>query len=99
VKASSHQVNIIGNSRATTRTNEFFVERSQLINAVSGEPELVDFLYELGSGNSTIRVRELTIRPDQQRYKLSSSMTLVSSYRQETPAGKQKPRPASTAKK
>jgi hypothetical protein len=98
-KASSHGVAITRQSRPMTRTNEFFIEQSQNVTTLSGESELIEFLYDLGSGNSTIRVRDLTIRPDPQRYKLSSTIKLVSSYRLKTPAGKKKSRPATTAKK
>lgn len=98
-QASAHRVSITGNSRQTTHTNEFFVEQSQNITTLSGESELVEFLYALGSGNSTIRVRDLTIRPDPSRRSLSSNIKLVSSYRAKAPARKQKPRPATTAEK
>lgn len=98
-KASAHRVGITGQSRLMTRTNEFFIEQSQNVTTLSGESELIAFLYELGSGNSTIRVRDLTIRPEPQRFKLSSTIKLVSSYRQKAPAGKKKARPATTAKK
>ncbi|MCU0772498.1 MAG: hypothetical protein MUE94_12140 [Verrucomicrobia bacterium] len=98
-QASGHSVSITGNSRQMTRTNEFFLEQSQNITTVSGELELLEFLYDLGSGNSTIRVRDLSVRPDPQRYKLSTNIKLVSSYRLETPAGKAGPRPRPTAKK
>ena len=98
-KASANHVSITGNSRQSTRTNEFFLENSQNITTLSEESELIDFLYDLGSGNSTIRVRDLTVRPDPQRYKLSSNIKLVSSYRVDPPVGKRKPSPPTTAKK
>jgi Tfp pilus assembly protein PilO len=97
--ASAHGVVPTGQSRPSTRTNEFFIEQSQNVTMLTGESELLDILYDLGSGNSTIRVRDLTVRPDPQRYKLSSNIKLVSSYRADTPAGKRKPRPPTTAKK
>ena len=90
-QATSHKVSITGNSRQTTRTNEFFIEQSQNVTTLSDEPELVEFLYDLGSGNSTIRVRDLTLRPDPQRFQLSSTIKLVSSYRLGTAAKKAKP--------
>ena len=79
--AVASKVSIIGNSRPTTRTNEFFIEQSQNVNTLSGESQLVDFLYELGSGGSTIRVRDLSIRPEPQRFQLNANIKLVSSYR------------------
>jgi len=97
-QASAHQVGITGNSRQMTRTNEFFIEQTQNITTLSDEPELVEFLYDLGSGNSTIRVRDLSVRPDAQRYNLSANIKLVSSYRVD-PATAKKSQPAKTAKK
>jgi len=98
-EASAHGVSITGNSRQMTRTNDFFVEKSQNITALSGEPELLEFLYTLGSGNSTIRVRDLSVRPDPKRYKLSSTIKLVSSYRSKSPSAKPSSRSATTAEK
>jgi len=98
-KASVNHVSITGNSRQSTRTNAFFIENSQNITTLSGEVELISFLHDLGSGNSTIRVRDLTIRPDAPRFNLSSNIKLVSSYRVNAPAGKKKSPPPPTAKK
>jgi hypothetical protein len=80
-------VNVVSTSRTTTRTNEFFLELAQSIGVDSAEPQLVDFLYNLGAGGSLIRVRGLTLRPDAQRQKLSANVTLVASY-QKNPAKK-----------
>ena len=82
----------IGNfGRTTTKTNQFFLELTQPVSVQSGEAQLVDFLYSLGSGNSLIRVSELTLRPDPPRQQLSGSVKLVASY-QKTP-----PKRAATA--
>jgi len=97
--ASDHGVIPERASEPMTRTNEFFIEQWQNVEMVTGESELIDILYDLGSGNSTIRVRDLTVRPDQQRYKLSSRIKLVTSSPVTAPAGKKKPAPAPTAKK
>ena len=78
--------------RVTTQTNQFFLELTQPISVQSGEAQLVDFLYNLGSGNSLIRVRDLTLRPDAPRQQLSGTVKLVASY-QKKPAKK----PASAA--
>jgi hypothetical protein len=78
----------IGNfGRTTTKTNLFFLELTQPVSVQSGEAQLVDFLYSLGSGNSLIRVSELTLRPDPPRQQLSGSVKLVASY-QKTPPRK-----------
>jgi hypothetical protein len=66
--------------RVTTQTNQFFLELTQPISVQSGEAQLVDFLYNLGSGNSLIRVRDLTLRPDAPRQQLSGTVKLVASY-------------------
>lgn len=96
-QASSHNVSLMGNSRHMTRTNEFFIEQSLNITTLSGESELVEFLHDLGSGNSTIRVRDLSVRRDPQGYQLSTNIKLVSSYRA-TPSSAKKSKPAATAK-
>ncbi|HWQ91265.1 MAG TPA: hypothetical protein VN673_06315 [Clostridia bacterium] len=78
-------VNITATGKMTTRTNQFFLEQTQVISVQSGEKQLVDFLYNLGSGNSLIRVRDLSLRPDPPRHQLSSSVKLVASF-QKKPA-------------
>ena len=45
----------------------------------------MDFLYSLGSGNSLIRVRDLTLRPDPPRQQLSGTVKLVASYQKNPP--------------
>lgn len=71
--------------RVSTQTNLFFLELTQPISVQSGEAQLVDFLYNLGSGNSLIRVRDLTLRPDAPRQQLSGSVKLVASYQKNPP--------------
>jgi hypothetical protein len=67
-------------------TNQFFLERAQAISVVGGEPQLVNFLYGLGAGNSLIRVRALTLRPDPPRYQLNANMTVVASFQKKATA-------------
>ncbi len=81
--AAQNHVNFTGSSRPNTSTNEFFLEQSQTISVISGEKELVDFLYSLGTGTSLIRVRALSVRPDVQHQQLNASMTLVCSYQKQ----------------
>jgi hypothetical protein len=50
----------------------------------------VDFLYKLGSGASTIRVRDLELQPDPPHQRLSANIRLVASYQKN-------PKPATTA--
>ena len=78
-------VNITSTSKQTVRTNQFFLELTQQISVESGEAQLVDFLYNLGSGNSLIRVRDLTLRPDAPRQQLSGTVKLVASYQKNPP--------------
>jgi Tfp pilus assembly protein PilO len=85
-QAAQSSVTILANNRQPERTNQFFIERAQALTTQSGEPQLVDFLYSLGSGSSLIRVRALSIRPDAPRSALSATITLIGSYQKKTPA-------------
>jgi len=78
--AMQNGVVITGNSRASSKTNETFLEQTQNISVQSGEKQLVDFLYNLSTGSSMIRVRELNLRPDATRTLLGGNITLVASY-------------------
>ena len=78
-------VSIVGTSKQSTRTNQFFLELNQTVSVVSQEAQLVDFLYNLGAGNSLIRVRDLTVKPDQTRMQLSSNVKLVASFQKSAP--------------
>lgn len=79
-------VTVAGMNRQPTRTNQFFIEPAQALTTQSGEAQLVDFLYSLGSGSSMIRVRGLSIRPDAPRHALSATVTLIASYQKKAPA-------------
>ena len=71
----------ISTGRIITKTNQFFLEQTQTINVQSGEQPLVDFLFNLGSGSSLIRVRDLVLHPDPQtRQQLAGAIKLVASY-------------------
>lgn len=88
-QAAASGVGIInqgGGSRQTSNTNNpYFVEQNQTITTLSGEKQLVDFLYHLGAGNSLIRVKNLSIQPDPPHQQLTARITLVASY-QKKPA-------------
>lgn len=74
-------VHFKGNSRINTQTNQFFIEKTQSVQVQAKEQELVNFLYQLGAGNSQIRVRGLSIRPElPARQQLDANVTLVASY-------------------
>ena len=70
--------------RSIGATNQFFDERLITVDVNGGEAELVDFLYQLGSGDSMMRVRDITnLRPDPSKTKLQASLTLVASFQKE----------------
>jgi Tfp pilus assembly protein PilO len=86
-QAARSGANVLNTSKQTVRTNQFFLELTQQISVQSGEAQLVDFLYNLGSGNSLIRVRDLGLHPDPPRQQLSGNVKLVASY-QKAPSKK-----------
>lgn len=103
MQSAESGVNLQTTSKLTSQTNLFFLELTQIVGVQSAESQLVDFLYNLGAGNSLIRVRELTLRPDQPRQQLMASVKLVASYQKSTPvrpsgdasaAGRAAPKPA-----
>jgi len=80
-QAGQSGVGITGYGHQTSRTNDqFFAEQTQTISGVATEKQLVAFLYELGSGTSLVRVRSLSVHPDQNRQQLNINVTLVASY-------------------
>jgi hypothetical protein len=83
--ATQSQIGITGTSKQQAKTNQFFLELSQTFTLQAGEQQLVDFLYNLGSSNSLIRVREMTLRPDQPRQALNATVKLVASYQKKAP--------------
>jgi len=84
-QAAQSGVNISSTTPLPLRTNQFFIERGQSLATQSEEPQLVDFLYNLGSGNSLIRVRSLSLRPDPPRQHLAANITLIASYQKNPP--------------
>lgn len=79
--------------RAVGATNQFFDERLVTVDVNGTEADLVDFLVQLGSGDSMMRVRDLSnLRPDPSRTRLQTTMTLVASFQKENkPATKSAP--------
>jgi len=73
-----------GSGRGGDKSASVFEERTLTMGYIAGDGELVDFLYNLGAGKSTIRVRDLSIKPDGGLMKLSGNMTLVASYQKKT---------------
>jgi hypothetical protein len=91
-EASKDGVTISGSPSATTKTNEFFIQQAQKINFTqTEEANLVHFIFNLGSGESLIRVQSLTIRPEiPARQRLGGDVTLMASYQRKAP-GKASP--------
>ncbi len=86
-------VNITQTSKINNHTSQFFLELTETVSVQSKEQQLVDFLYNLGSGNSLIRVRDLTLHTDPQRQQLNANVKLVASYQKKTSA---RPAPPAT---
>jgi Tfp pilus assembly protein PilO len=78
-------VNITSTSKQTVRTNQFFLELAEQVSVEAGEAQLVDFLFNLGAGNSLIRVRDLALHPNPPRQALSGNVKLVASYQKNPP--------------
>lgn len=83
-QAAVSGVSILSNSRQSTGTNAFFLEQRQTFTVQAGEDQLVDFLYNLGSGDSIVRARGLSLRPNTPRQLLSGNIDLVASYQKKT---------------
>jgi hypothetical protein len=86
----TYQANVSGlnNNGVTTRpstpnTNSFFAENGVNLSFSAEEKSLVEFLFQIGNGNSIVRVAALTIRPDPQNFRLTGSATLIASYRKD----------------
>ena len=75
---------------------DFFIEQSMTIRFSSKESDLVNFLWKLGSSDTMVRVSQMRVNPDKNRYRLSGSTTLTASYQKDVKATK--PKPATEAK-
>lgn len=66
--------------------SEFFEEHRLRIDFRSTDDEaLLKFLVSLGIGDSVIRIRELSIRPETTKQSLMGSITMVASYQKVLP--------------
>lgn len=95
-QAGQSGVHIVQNGKINTQTNQFFIEKSQSISVQSGERQLVDFLFNLGSGASLIRVRDLGVRPEPARHELVATVKLVASYQKKAPSRTSSPAASGT---
>lgn len=84
-QAGESGVAILTTSKLQVRTNQFFLELTQNVGVQSREQELVDFLYNLGSTNSLIRVRDMSLHPDPSRQQLALNVKLVASFQKAAP--------------
>ncbi len=106
-RANENNVSIISNNRMRGSSDDFFSEQEVLLNTLSKESDLVNFLYSLGSSNSMVRVRAMSLRPDVPHHLLSANITIVASYvktqtntpaRPAAPAARPPTAPSATAK-
>jgi hypothetical protein len=81
------------------RTNSFFEEQTLVITVLTGEKELIDFLYNLGKGQSLTRVSSMNLQRDPSQTKLSGNITLVKSYQKKPPKAAPTPVVAAAAGK
>ena len=81
--------------RTTTKTNEFFQEYTMRVDFSSKESNIVNFLWKLGESDSMVRVSDLLVKPDKNRYRLDGWMNLTASYQKDIKAAR--PRPAAEA--
>ncbi len=84
-RANDSGVIIQSNSRLMTRTNEFFLEQEMGVTLQAAEKQLVEFLYSLGTSNSLVRVRAMSLRPDSTHQQLNANITIVASYQKKAP--------------
>ena len=93
---AANGVDIDSTTSADPKTGDFFIEQSMTIRFSSKESDLVNFLWKLGSSDTMVRVSQMRVNPDKNRYRLSGSMTLTASYQKDVKATK--PKPATEAK-
>lgn len=88
MQAGQSGVAVPNTGKMQVNTNQFFLELSQSIGVQSGESQLVDFLYKLGSSDaSQIRVRDMTLHPDPPRQQLQANVKLIASYQKTAAKG------------
>ena len=84
--------------RMTTKTNEFFHEKTMRIDFSSKESDIVKFLWKLGGSASMVRVSDMRVRPDKNRYRLEGWMNLTASYQKDPKAVRTQPAAVAEAK-
>jgi hypothetical protein len=80
-RATENNVLIQSNTRMTPHTTDPFFQEEELgLSMLAKESNLVNFLFSLGSSNSMVRVRAMSLRPDQPHHQLDANITIVASY-------------------
>jgi hypothetical protein len=79
-RALNNQVVITSQGTLVTHTNDYSVDQQMGISVQAPETNLVNFLYALGSGSSMIRVRAMSLHPDQSHQQLTAGITIMASY-------------------
>ena len=100
---AANGVRVTRTGRMTTKTNEFFLEKSMRLDFSSKESDIVNFLWKLGGSDSMVRVSDMRVRPDKNRYRLDGWMNLTASYQKDPKAARARPvaktKPAPVASK
>jgi hypothetical protein len=81
----------VSNSRVTSQTNAFVLERRQTLALEATGPHLLNFLRSLAESNSVLRVRDLSFRPNPDRTRLAANVVVVGNYRLQPSGGAQTP--------
>lgn len=84
-RSNDVQINI-GAKPSVRNTDPFFVDYEMNFNAQGREAQMVSFLYSLGAGNSIVRIRGLSLRPDAAHQQINANVSIVASYAKRAPA-------------
>ena len=85
---SANNLDVTDNKPMKPKTSEFFIEQSTTIRFTSKESDLVNFLWKMGESDSMVRVSQLRIYPDKNRYRLNGTMTVTASYQKDFKASR-----------
>lgn len=71
---------------AQNERSQFFEEKIVNVRFTSWtDTNVLQLLISLGEGSSVIRIRDLSIKPDPSRLKLTGNATMIASYQKEDP--------------
>jgi len=107
VNASRFNINVPAATPGTTTsgTNDYFEEKTLRLSVQGNETNLVNFIFNVGSDSSMIRIREMHLSPlDAGRFQLKADMLLAANYEKRAvvaapagPAAKSAPKQAAPA--